>query len=150
MSEVLKTHSSNLRPDSQFVMPQSPEQLEEMFSRRLAAIKSAAQSPSLTPSRLYDPSGLNSQYGSQPRPAKLQEVPQTSYRNTTSVSCNILKANRLTEHGNDNAKRRDIILKVLKTGDDTSHIILIALESIINYKSIYLTVILFDFMAYAS
>ena len=75
---------------------------------------------------------------------------QTSYRNTTSVSCNILKANRLTEHGNDNAKRRDIILKVLKTGDDTSHIILIALESIINYKSIYLTVILFDFMAYVS
>ena len=35
--------------------------------------------------------------------------------------------------------------------NDTSHIILtIGLESIINYKSIYLTVIIFDFMAYAS
>ena len=35
--------------------------------------------------------------------------------------------------------------------NDTSHIILtIAIESLISYKSIYLTVILFDFMAYAS
>ena len=35
--------------------------------------------------------------------------------------------------------------------NDTSHIILtISLESIINYKSIYLTAILLDFMAYAS
>ena len=35
--------------------------------------------------------------------------------------------------------------------NDISYIILtIALESIINYKSIYLAVILFDFMAYAS
>ena len=35
--------------------------------------------------------------------------------------------------------------------NDTSHIILtIGLESIINYKSIYLTVIIFDFMSYAS
>ena len=98
-------------------MPETPEQLEELFLRRLAAITSAAQSPSLTPSRLYDPSGLNSQYGNQPQPAKLQEVPQTSYRNTTSVSCDTLKANRLTENGNDNVKRRDMILKVLKTED---------------------------------
>ena len=35
--------------------------------------------------------------------------------------------------------------------NETSHIILtIGLESIINYKSIYLTVIIFDFMSYAS
>ena len=35
--------------------------------------------------------------------------------------------------------------------NDTSHIILtIALDSIVNYKSIYLTVRIFDFMAYAS
>ena len=116
-STPLASQSSNSRPDSKFVMPETPEQLEELFLRRLAAISSAAQSPSLTPSRLYDPSGLNSQYGNQPQPAKLQEVPQTSYRNTTSVSCDTLKANRLTEHGNDNAKRRDMILKVLKTED---------------------------------
>ena len=116
-STPLPSQSSDPRPDGQFVMPETPEQLEELFLRRLAAITSAAQSPSLTPSRLYDPSGLNSQYGNQPQPAKLQEVPQTSYRNTTSVSCDTLKANRLTEHGNDNAKRRDMILKVLKTED---------------------------------
>ena len=108
----LPSQSSDPRPDGQFVMPETQEQLEELFPRRLAAITSAAQSPSLTPSRLYDPSGLNSQYGSQTQPAKLQEVPQASYRNTTSVSCDTL-----TEHGNDNAKRRDMILKVLKTED---------------------------------
>ena len=55
-STPLTSHTSNLRPDSQFVMPETPEQLEELFLRRLAAITSAAQSPSLTPSRLYDPS----------------------------------------------------------------------------------------------
>ena len=111
------SHSSNLQLDGQFVMPQG-EQLEELFSRRLAVITSAAQ-PSLTPSRLYDPNGLNSQsqYGSQSQPAKLQEVSQTSYRNATSVPCDTLKANRLTKHGNDNAKRRDMILKVLKIED---------------------------------
>ena len=78
---------------------------------------SAAQSPSPTPSRAYDPSDLNLQYGGNPQPAKVQEVPHTSYRNTTSVSCDTLKANRLTENGNDNAKRSDMILKVLKTED---------------------------------
>ena len=114
-STPLASQSSDPRPDGQFVMPETPEQLEELFLRRLAAITSAAQSPS--PSRLHDPSGINSQYGNQPQPAKLQEVPQTSYRNTTSVSCDTLKANRLTENGNDDAKRRDSILKVLKTED---------------------------------
>ena len=116
-STPVSSQSSDPLPEGQFVMPQTPEQLVELFSRRLAAVTSAAQSPSLTPSKLYDPSGLNSQYENQPQPAKLQEVPQTSYRNTTSVSCDTLKANRLTENGNDNAKRRDIILKVLKTED---------------------------------
>ena len=117
-STRLASQSSNPRPDGKFVMPQTPEQLEELFLRRLAALTSAAQ-PSSTPSEYHDPnqSGNNSQYGSQPQLAKLQEVPQASYRNTTSVSCDTLKANRLTEHGNDNAKRRDIILKVLKTKD---------------------------------
>ena len=33
------------------------------------------------------------------------------------MSCDTLKANRLTEHGNDTVKRGDIILKVLKTED---------------------------------
>ena len=110
--------SQSINPQPEFVMPETPEQLEELFLRRLAAMTTAAQ-PSMTPLRCYDAdqSGNESQYGSQPRPAKLQEVPQASYRNTTSVSCDTLKANRLTEHGNDNAKRKEIILKVLKTED---------------------------------
>ena len=33
------------------------------------------------------------------------------------IGVDTLKANKLTEHGDDNAKRRDMILKVLKTED---------------------------------
>ena len=36
-----------------------------------------------------------------PRQAMPKEVPLTSYRNTTSVSCDLLKANKLTENGHD-------------------------------------------------
>ena len=46
-----------------------------------------------------------------------KEVPLASYRNTTSVSCDILKANELTENGHDNYKRKELILKVLQTED---------------------------------
>ena len=116
-STPVASQSSDSRQNSVFVMPETPEQLEELFIRRLAAITSAAQSPSPTPARAYDPSGINLQYGDNPQPAKIHEVPQTSYHNTTSVSCDTLKANRLTENGNDNAERRDMILKVLKTED---------------------------------
>ena len=42
---------------------------------------------------------------------------RTSYRNTTSVSCDILKANKLIENGHDNYKRKELILKVLRTED---------------------------------
>ena len=88
-------------------MPETPEQLEELFSRRLAAIISAV----LT--RYCDAgmsgSSYESEYDDVPRPrANLEEVPTTSYRNTTLVSCDTLKANKLTENGN---------LKVLKTED---------------------------------
>ena len=116
-STPVASQSSDSRQNSVFVMPETPEQLEELFIRRLAAITSAAQSHSPTPARAYDPSGINLQYGDNPQPAKIQEVPHTSYRNTTPVSCDTLKANRLTENGHDNAKRRDMILKVLKTED---------------------------------
>ena len=97
-------------------MPETPEQLEELFSWRLAAIISAV----LT--RYYDArmsgSSYESEYGDVPRPqAKLQEVPTTSYHNTTLVSCDTHKANKLTENGNENSKRKDLILKVLKTED---------------------------------
>ena len=97
-STPLVSQSSNPRPDGQFVMPQTPERREKLFLRRLAAVTSATQ-PSSTPSGYHDPnqSGNNSQYGSQLQPARLQEVSQASYHNTTSVLCDTLKANRLTE-----------------------------------------------------
>ena len=41
----------------------------------------------------------------------------TAYRNTTSVSCDILKANKLMENGDDNFKGKELILKVLRTED---------------------------------
>ena len=74
-SKPVASQSSDSRPNSEFVMPETPEQLEELFLRRLAAITSAAQ-PSSTPSEYHDPnqSGNNSQYGSQPQLAKLQEI----------------------------------------------------------------------------
>ena len=46
-----------------------------------------------------------------------KEVPLTAYRNTTLVSCDILKANKLTEYSHDNLKRKELILKVLRTED---------------------------------
>ena len=46
-----------------------------------------------------------------------KEVPLTDYRNTTSVSCDILEANKRTENGHDNFKRKELILKMLWTED---------------------------------
>ena len=46
-----------------------------------------------------------------------QVVPASAFKALSTFSIVLRKANRLTEHGNDNAKRRDIILKVLKTED---------------------------------
>ena len=111
------SHSSDPRPDGQFVMPQTPEQLEELFLRRLVAITSAAQSVR-TPARYFasqSSSSYDSDYSDLPRPANLQEVSTTSYRNTTSVSCDTLKASWLTENGNENAKRRDLIPQEVPT-----------------------------------
>ena len=99
-STPLPSQSSDPRPDGQFVMRETPEQLEELFSRRLAAIASAAQ-PVRTPARYFasqSSSSYDSDYGDLPRPANLQEVPTTSYRNTTSVSSDTLKASWLTEN----------------------------------------------------
>ena len=46
-----------------------------------------------------------------------EEVPISSYRNTTTVSCDMLKANKLSENRHDNLKRKEMILKVLQTED---------------------------------
>ena len=116
-STPLPSQSSDPRPDGQFVMRETPEQLEELFSRRLAAIASAAQ-PVRTPARYFasqSSSSYDSDYGDLPRPANLQEVPTTSYRNTASVSCDTLKASRLTENGNENSQRKDLVPQEVPT-----------------------------------
>ena len=110
------SHSSDPRPDGQFVMPQTPEQLEELFLRRLVAITSAAQSVR-TPARYFasqSSSSYDSDYGDLPRPANLQEVPTTSYRNTTSVSCDTLKASWLTVNGWE-CKEKDVMPQEVPT-----------------------------------
>ena len=109
------------RHDGQFVKPTTPEQLEEIVLTRIAAVAPAARSRS--PVNFFDTShgsdDLNvpredQQFHRQVMP---KEVPLTAYRNTTLVSCDILKANKLTEYGHDNLKRKELILKVLRTED---------------------------------
>ena len=100
-STPLPSQSSDPRPDGQFVIPETPEQLEELFSPRLAATASAAQ-PVRTSARYFasqSSSSYESDYSDLPRPANLQEVSTTSYPNTTSVFCDTLKASWLTENG---------------------------------------------------
>ena len=116
-STPLPTQADDRRQDGQFVMLETLEQLEELFSRSLAAIALAAQ-PVRTPAR-YSSSQSSSSYksdcGDLPLPANLQEVSTTSYRNTTSVICDTLKASRLTENGNENSKRKDLVPQVVPT-----------------------------------
>ena len=117
-STPLPTQADDRRQDGQFVMPETPEQLEELFSRRLAAIVLAAQ-PVRTPARYFSSqssSRYKSDCGDLPRPANLQEVPTiTSYRNTASVSCDTLKASRLTENENENSQRKDLVPQEVPT-----------------------------------
>ena len=100
-------------------MPTTPEQLEEIVLARIAAVATAARSRS--PVNFFDASqgsdDLNVPREDQQfsRQAMPKEVPLTAYRNTTSVSCDILKANKLPENGHDNFKRKELILKVLRT-----------------------------------
>ena len=46
-----------------------------------------------------------------------QEVPHTAFKTTSSISCDTLKSNKLTEGGHDNKKRKEMILSVLKSED---------------------------------
>ena len=116
-STPLPTQADDRRQDGQFVMPETPEQLEELFSRRLAAIVLAAQ-PVRTPARYFSSqssSRYKSDCGDLPRPANLQEVPTTSYRNTASVSCDTLKVSRFTENENENSQRKDLVPQEVPT-----------------------------------
>ena len=118
-STPMASQTDDRRHDGQFVMPETPEQLEELFSRRLAAV--ASEATARTPLRNYDTghSGSSNDPSDLLRPRALppQEVPSTCYRNTTSVSCDTLRANKLIENNNENFKKKELILKVLKTED---------------------------------
>ena len=102
-------------------MPTTPEQFEELVLARIAAVTTAA-ARSRSPVNFFDASQGNEENVQEEdqrfyRQAMPKEVPLTSYRNSTSVSCDILKATKLTENGDNNYKRKELILKVLRTED---------------------------------
>ena len=107
------------RHESSFTMPSTPEELENMFAERIAAMNLAS---SITPERISiaASSGVSIASSSAPtiHPRIMpQEVPHTAYKTTSSISCDTLKSNKLTEGGHDNKKRKEMILSVLKSED---------------------------------
>ena len=113
------TYNANHRHDSSFTMPSTPEELENMFAERIAAMNLAS---SITPERISiaASSGVSIASSSAPtiHPRIMpQEVPHTAYKTTSSISCDTLKLNKLTEGGQDNKKRKEMILSVLKSED---------------------------------
>ena len=107
------------RHESSFTMPSTPEELENMFAERIAAMNLAS---SITPERisLATSSGFGIATSSAPTilPRIMpQEVPHTAFKTTSSISCDTLKSNKLTEGGHDNKKRKEMILSVLKSED---------------------------------
>ena len=114
------SQTDHRRHGGQFVMPTMPEQLEDIVLARIAAITTAARSRS--PLNFFDTSqgsveNIPREDQQFPRQAMSKKVPLTAYRNTTSVFCDTLKANKLAENGHDNFKRKKLILKVLRTED---------------------------------
>ena len=91
-----------------------------MFSERIAAMTLAASN--ITPERisLATSSGLGiATSGAPPALPRImpQEEPHTAFKTTSSISCDTLKSNKLTEGGQDNKKRKEMILSVLKSED---------------------------------
>ena len=92
------SQTDHRRHDRHFVMPTTPKQLEELVLARIAAVTTAA-ARSRTPINFFDASqgneenvkGEDQRFHRQAMP---KEVPLTSYRNTTSVSCESEQANR--------------------------------------------------------
>ena len=112
------TDSSTTTPTaSHYVLPTTPEQMEEII---LARIATTAAARSRSPTNFYDASQSmeeNTTNNSALNRQMLKEVPNSLYRNTTTISCDMLKANKLSENGHDNYKRKEMILKVLQTED---------------------------------
>ena len=91
-----------------------------MFSERIAAMTLAASN--ITPERisLATSSGLGiATSGAPPALPRImpQEEPHTAFKTMSSISCDTLKSNKLTEGGQDNKKRKEMILSVLKSED---------------------------------
>ena len=92
------SQTDHRRHDGHFVMPTTPKQLEELVLARIAAVTTAA-ARSRSPINFFDASqgneenvkGEDQRFHRQAMP---KEVPLTSYRNTTSVSCESEQANR--------------------------------------------------------
>ena len=114
------TDSSTTTPTaSHYVLPTTPEQMEEIILARIA-IATTAAARARSPTNFYDANqsmedtNTNNSTISRQMP---KEVPNSLYRNTSTISCDMLKANKLSENGHDNYKRKEMILKVLQTED---------------------------------
>ena len=109
------SQNDHRRHDGQFVMPTTTEQFEELVQARIAArLRSPINFFDASQGNEENVQGEDQRFHRQAMP---KEVPLTSYRNTTSISCGFLKANKLTENGHDNYKRKELILKVLQSED---------------------------------
>ena len=84
---------------SHYVLPTTPEQMEEIILARIA-IATTAAARSWSPTNFFDASqsieegSFNNSTFNRQMP---KEVPNSLYRNTTTVSCDMLKANKLSE-----------------------------------------------------
>ena len=95
------------RQDGQYVLP---EQMGEIILALIAQVTSAS-ARSRSPTSFFDArqnigEDFNRDDTTFHRQSTPKEVPLASYRNSTSVSCDLLKANKLTENGHDNYKRK--------------------------------------------
>ena len=95
--------------------------MEEIILARIAQITSSS-ARSRSPTSFYDArqnleDDLNRDDNPFHRQSTPKEVPIALYRNTSTISCDMLKANRLTENGHDSYKRNGMILKVPQTED---------------------------------
>ena len=110
------TDSSMTTPTaSHYVLSTTPEQMEEIILARIA-IATTAAARSRSPTNFFDAS--QSIEESPTNNSTLNgQMPNSLYRYTTTVSCDMLKANKLSENGHDNYKRKEMILKVLQTED---------------------------------
>ena len=112
------TDTSTTTPTaSHYVLPTTPEQMEEIILARIA-IATTAAARARSPTNFYDASQSmekNNTNNSTSNRQMPKEVPNSLYRNTSTISCDMLKANKISE--NDKYKRKEMILKVLQTED---------------------------------